>query len=127
MLLDLDHFKEVNDVLGHSVEDKLLKVVGERLSRVVRRQDTVARFGGNEFVFVLPKIKQAEHVAQLVRRILRVFDESFLVDSHRLNISSSIGIALFPENGVDMDTLVKDAGDRSPSGSRGGWQISLSQ
>lgn len=109
MLLDLDHFKEVNDVLGHSVGDKLLKVVGERLSRVVRRQDAIARFGGDEFVFVLPKIKQVEHVVQLVRRILRVFDESFLVDSHRLNISSSIGIALFPENGVDMDTLVKDA------------------
>ena len=94
MLLDLDHFKEVNDVLGHSVADKLLKVVGERLSRVVRRQDTVARFGGDEFVFVLPKIKQTEHVAQLVRTILRVFDGSFLVDSHRLTVVLSV--SLFP-------------------------------
>jgi len=109
MLLDLDHFKDVNDTLGHGVGDKLLKAVGGRLRGLLRETDTIARLGGDEFLLILPEMSQVKHAARFAERILRVFRESFVLDSHKLYVSTSIGIATYPSDGKDADTLVKNA------------------
>ena len=109
MLLDLDHFKDVNDTLGHSVGDSLLQVVGNRLTNLLRRSDTAARMGGDEFTLLLPEMSQGENVARVAQKILEAFRESFVFDGHEIHISTSIGIALYPDDGEDADTLMKNA------------------
>jgi diguanylate cyclase (GGDEF)-like protein/PAS domain S-box-containing protein len=109
MLLDLDHFKEVNDTLGHSVGDKLLQAVGERLTSLLRKGDTVARMGGDEFMLLLPGITRLENVARTARKILEAFRRPVEFDRHELCITTSIGIALYPDDGEDSDTLMKNA------------------
>jgi diguanylate cyclase (GGDEF)-like protein len=109
LMLDLDRFKAVNDSLGHGVGDQLLKAVGKRLVSTVRKSDTIARVGGDEFVVVLPQISQADEAAKLAQRILEVFREPFVCDSHRLHITTSIGVAVYPEHGEDIENLLKNA------------------
>ncbi len=109
MLLDLDHFKVINDTLGHSVGDQLLQVVGERLVSLLRKGDTVARMGGDEFMLLLPEIAQVEDAAEVAARILEAFREPSVFDGHELHITSSLGIALYPDDGEDEDTLMKNA------------------
>jgi diguanylate cyclase (GGDEF)-like protein len=111
MLLDLDHFKDVNDTLGHSVGDRLLQVVGKRLTSLVRKSDTVARMGGDEFVliFLFPGIREEEDTAKIARRLLEAFRRSFVFDDHEICITTSIGIAIYPDDGKDVDTLMRNA------------------
>ena len=109
MLIDLDRFKDVNDSLGHSMGDRLLKVVGDQLSHLLRREDTVARMGGDEFLLLLPEISGLEDADQVALRVLNIFRKSFAIDGHELNITASIGISIFPEHGHDADTLMKHA------------------
>ncbi len=109
MLLDLDHFKEVNDTLGHSVGDQLLRVVGERLTGLLRESDTVARMGGDEFMLLLPEVAGGEDAATAAEKILDSFREPFEFDDHELYVTTSIGIALYPDAGEDGDTLMKNA------------------
>ena len=109
LMLDLDRFKAINDTLGHSVGDQLLKAVGEQLAGIIRKSDTVARIGGDEFVLVLPQISQANDVTKLAQRILDVFREPFVFDGHRLDITTSIGIAIYPEDGKEIESLLKNA------------------
>jgi diguanylate cyclase (GGDEF)-like protein/PAS domain S-box-containing protein len=109
MLLDLDRFKDINDTLGHNVGDLLLQNVGGRLRAVLRKSDTVARMGGDEFLLLLPEIAWNEDVAKVARKILDAFREPFLLDSHELRITASIGVAIYPENGKDAGTLLKNA------------------
>lgn len=109
ILLDLDHFKDINDTLGHGVGDQLLQATGERLSNLLRKGDTVARMGGDEFMMILPEIAQVEDAASVAQKILEVIRLPFVFDGHELHISTSIGIALYPEDGKDGDTLVKNA------------------
>ncbi|MBW2039118.1 MAG: sensor domain-containing diguanylate cyclase [Deltaproteobacteria bacterium] len=109
MLLDLDRFKEVNDTLGHSAGDKLLQAVGDRLARLLRKSDTVARMGGDEFLLLLPEIVRMEYVAKIAQKILEAFREPFVLDDHKLHITTSIGIAIYPEDGEYTDTLMKNA------------------
>ncbi len=109
MLLDLDHFKDVNDTLGHSEGDKLLQAVGVRLISLLRKSDTVARMGGDEFTLLLPEIAQAEDATQVAPKILEAFREPFEFNGHELHITTSIGIALYPDDGEDADTLMKNA------------------
>jgi diguanylate cyclase (GGDEF)-like protein/PAS domain S-box-containing protein len=110
-LLDLDHFKDVNDTLGHTVGDKLLQVVGKRLKSLVRKSDTVARMGGDEFMLLLalPGIGGEEDVANIAQRILEAFRKPFVFNSHEIRITTSIGIAFYPDDGEDADTLMKNA------------------
>ncbi len=109
MLLDLDRFKDVNDTLGHSVGDVLLQAVSDRLSEILRKSDTVARMGGDEFLMLLPNIQTREDTDNVAAKILEVFDTPFRIDNHEIKVSTSIGIAVYPENGEDIDALVKNA------------------
>ena len=109
LFLDLDRFKKINDTLGHTVGDILLKQLSERLKHNLREADTVARLSGDEFAVLLPDIQHADDVLPITHKILRQFTEPFLIENHELFITTSIGIALFPDNGDDPDTLLKHA------------------
>ncbi|MBS1209261.1 MAG: hypothetical protein H6R19_1659 [Proteobacteria bacterium] len=109
LFLDLDRFKTINDSLGHLVGDHLLQAVAERLLHCVRDSDTICRQGGDEFIIVLPEIADTEVSARIAEKILRRLAEPFEVDTHVLGTSFSIGIAVFPHDGVDADTLMKNA------------------
>ena len=109
LMLDLDRFKAVNDSMGHGVGDKLLKAVGKRLQVTMRKSDTVARIGGDEFVLLLPQIPHVDEAAKFAERVLEVFREPFVLEGQRLNITTSIGIAVYPEGGKDIESLLKNA------------------
>jgi diguanylate cyclase (GGDEF)-like protein len=109
MFLDLDRFKIINDTLGHSIGDKLLQDVARRLTACLREGDTVARLGGDEFLVLLPRVDQVEDVAKMAERILEIFKTPFRLDNHELFISSSIGITLYPADGDNVQTLLKNA------------------
>jgi diguanylate cyclase (GGDEF)-like protein/PAS domain S-box-containing protein len=109
LFLDLDRFKLINDTLGHSVGDRLLKEVAGRLVRSVREQDTVSRHGGDEFIIILSNIGSAASAAHVAEAVLRAVEQEFVLDEHVLHISTSIGIAMYPADGTDNDTLLKHA------------------
>ena len=109
MFLDLDRFKFVNDTLGHTVGDLLLKEVAHRLSSNIREVDTVARMGGDEFIIIAGEIVSPKDAAAVAHKLLHALSDPFMLDNHELFISASIGISLYPEDGVDVETLVKNA------------------
>jgi diguanylate cyclase (GGDEF)-like protein/PAS domain S-box-containing protein len=108
MFLDLDHFKRVNDSLGHSVGDKLLCAFSDRISALVRRVDTLARLGGDEFILVMPGF-QASAAADVAGRLVEACSTPFLIDGHELNVTPSIGVSIYPQDGEDAETLLKHA------------------
>ena len=110
MFIDLDKFKPVNDTHGHQVGDLLLEQVANRLRECLRREsDTVARMGGDEFVVILQEIEAAEDAGLVAEKILQALNRPFDIADHIINISSSIGIAIFPEHGSDENLLLKSA------------------
>ncbi len=109
LFLDLDHFKHVNDSLGHPVGDALLQAVAQRLKQQLREEDTVARLGGDEFVIILEDLATAGDAEWVARKLLETFAEPFSVRGHDLAMGLSIGISLFPDNGEDVTSLVKHA------------------
>jgi diguanylate cyclase (GGDEF)-like protein/PAS domain S-box-containing protein len=109
LLLDLDRFKDINDTLGHTVGDQLLQAVGNRLPGLLRSSDTVARLGGDEFIILLPDIAQAHDGPSVARKILRAFQKPFSVNRRNVHVTPSIGIAIYPDNAEDSDTLMKNA------------------
>jgi diguanylate cyclase (GGDEF)-like protein/PAS domain S-box-containing protein len=108
-MLDLDNFKCVNDTLGHDAGDTLLKAVTERLCGIIRKNDTVARFGGDEFVVIFSDIDEIEIAIQIVQKIIDGFLEPFLIDTHQRIVTTSIGISIYPNDGIDEKTLMKNA------------------
>lgn len=108
LFLDMDHFKHINDSLGHHVGDGLLVEVAERLRQSVRESDVVARLGGDEFVVVLTDIA-ADTVATVAGKLLKNLAQPYVIDEHALHSTPSIGISLFPEDGADAETLMKNA------------------
>ena len=108
-ILDLDHFKEINDTLGHYSGDRLLRRVALRLKGTVRDSDTVARLGGDEFAIIFPALKKNEDVQIMVKKIMQTFKEPFMLDGMNLEMLASIGIAIFPDHGRDVDTLMQRA------------------
>ena len=109
MIMDLDHFKEINDTLGHHMGDLLLQEVSSRLRTALRDSDTVARLGGDEFGVLLPVVKHPEDAAAVAQQLLAHLREPFVLDGMRLEIDASIGIALYPTHGEDNETLQQRA------------------
>ena len=109
MLLDLDRFKHINDKLGHNVGDELLKCIGDRLINILRKGDTVARMGGDEFMLLLPELARMEDATRIAQKILTTVRKPCTIDGHDISITTSIGIAIFPGDGLDADTLMKNS------------------
>lgn len=109
LFLDLDRFKQINDTLGHTAGDRFLQAVAGRLEACLRRIDTVARQGGDEFVILLPGFQGAEAVTRVAQKLLAALAEPLALQGQILHSSGSIGIALYPEDGRDVDTLLKHA------------------
>ncbi len=109
LYLDLDGFKHINDSLGHSIGDKLLQSIAERLGNCVRTSDTVSRQGGDEFVVLLSEVENPEDAAIAARRILKAVAEPQSIEQHDLHITTSIGMSVYPDDGVDAETLIKNA------------------
>jgi diguanylate cyclase (GGDEF)-like protein len=109
LFIDLDRFKLVNDTLGHAIGDLLLQLVVERLTSCLRSGDLIARWGGDEFTLLLPKISAAEDASMIAQRILKSLNPGFNVEGHHIHITSSIGIAVYPQDGQDAETLIKNA------------------
>jgi diguanylate cyclase (GGDEF)-like protein/PAS domain S-box-containing protein len=109
LFLDLDGFKHINDSLGHPAGDKLLQSIAKRLVDCVRGSDTVSRQGGDEFVVLLSEVGQAENLTIAVRRMLKAVAEAHSIDHHDLHITCSIGVSVYPDDGLDAETLIKNA------------------
>ncbi|WP_157778340.1 EAL domain-containing protein [Massilia violaceinigra] len=109
MFIDIDHFKEVNDTLGHDTGDKLLREVAARLSACIRQADTVARLGGDEFTVILGELDDLDSVERIAHAMLAALAEPFAIKAETLYLSGSIGITLFPHDATDVDTLLKNA------------------
>jgi diguanylate cyclase (GGDEF)-like protein/PAS domain S-box-containing protein len=109
LFLDLDRFKDINDSLGHAVGDLFLQEVAERLKRFAREQDTVSRLAGDEFLIMLTHINDISDAAVAAERLMDAMTTGFVVQGHALNVSCSIGISMFPEQGADCETLIKNA------------------
>ena len=109
LFLDLDHFKVINDSLGHSVGDALLKQVAKRLRHAVREGDTVARVGGDEFTIVLQEIGRPDEAAAVAKKVIRTVADPIEVNGHKLYVTTSIGVTVYPRDGEDAETLLKNA------------------
>ena len=107
--IDLDRFKIINDTLGHSCGDQLLKAVADRLKNLLRETDTLARMGGDEFMYILPEVESSEDVNNIAEKILDSIRKPFLLDGQLQSITGSCGIAIYPIDGKDAETLMKNA------------------
>ncbi|QAU32987.1 bifunctional diguanylate cyclase/phosphodiesterase [Janthinobacterium sp. 17J80-10] len=109
MFVDLDNFKHINDSLGHHVGDRLLRQSAGRLQACVREGHTVARFGGDEFLIVIPAIDKTEYAELVAQRIIKAFGQPFHLDGHEIFISASLGLAVYPDDGCDAESLLRHA------------------
>jgi diguanylate cyclase (GGDEF)-like protein/PAS domain S-box-containing protein len=109
LFLDLDGFKHINDSLGHPIGDKLLQSVAKRLVDCGRSSDTVSRQGGDEFVVLLSEVEQSDDAAITARRMLQAVAEPHSIDQHDLHVTASIGLSIYPDDGLDAETLIKNA------------------
>jgi len=107
MSLDLDNFKSINDTFGHDAGDQVLKVISTRLVRILRASDTFARVGGDEFISVMMETDHIEGATAIAQKILDSFTEPLSIAGHQLHLSTSIGLAIYPEDGEDLETLTK--------------------
>ena len=107
--IDIDGFKNVNDTLGHPVGDKLLQNIALILNSSTRQSDTVSRLGGDEFAIILENVKNIDEITPMIDKILKLLKKNITIDKQPINISGSIGISIYPDNGNDIDTLVKCA------------------
>ncbi len=106
LFLDLDAFKPVNDRLGHRAGDKLLSIIAERLRSSIRRQDTVARFGGDEFAILLGDLADRALASSLAAKVLEAITQPFALEGKTINVGASIGVSIFPDDGDDTKTLL---------------------
>lgn len=109
MFVDLDHFKKINDTLGHNTGDTILVEAAERLKHCTREEDTVARMGGDEFILLFPDIESVEEVTKVAQRIVEAFSNPFVVGTEKMFVTASIGISVFPDDGEDAETIIKNA------------------
>ncbi|MFN3398430.1 MAG: putative bifunctional diguanylate cyclase/phosphodiesterase [Sulfurimicrobium sp.] len=109
LYVDLDNFRAINDSLGHNVGDQLLQIVAQRLGGCIRSGDTVARMGGDDFVLILAQVAHEEDVSRVTRKVLTAITEPVMIESQPLTVTCSIGVSLFPRDGEDAATLLKNA------------------
>lgn len=122
LFLDLDGFKHINDSLGHLIGDKLLQSVAGRLQQHVRIPDTVSRQGGDEFVLLLQEVERPEGAAITARRVLQAISQAHSIDQHDLCVTASIGVSMYPDDGLDAETLLKNADTAMYQAKEGGRQ-----
>ena len=126
MFLDLDHFKDINDTLGHSAGDKLLQDVARRLQGCVRAEDTLARLGGDEFTIIMNEVRQQKDSAAVAEKIIDVLASPFVLEGEEVFVTTSIGIAGYPSCGSDPETLIRHADTalyRAKSEGRGNYRF----
>jgi diguanylate cyclase (GGDEF)-like protein/PAS domain S-box-containing protein len=126
MFIDLDRFKTINDTLGHGAGDLLLRITAERFSGAIREEDTVARLGGDEFLILLPGVADVESAARVAQKILATFSAPFSIADQELHATTSIGISIFPGDGDDPETLIRNADTalyRAKEGGRNRYQL----
>lgn len=111
VFIDLDHFKPINDNYGHDVGDRVLQQVAKRLQDCVRATDTVGRIGGDEFVVLLAELNDSDFATVLAEKLRNALHPRFMASRHELHVSCSVGVAIYPEDGTDMVTLMKNADD----------------
>jgi diguanylate cyclase (GGDEF)-like protein len=109
LFLDLNRFKAINDEFGHENANEILQAVAERLHSCIRAADTVGRYAGDEFVLILPDLKDADELARVLRRIRNAFCRPFALGEEELLLTSSIGVAFYPEDGEDASSLLRHA------------------
>jgi diguanylate cyclase (GGDEF)-like protein len=109
MFVDLDRFKHINDTLGHGVGDAMIRTCGERLRAALRADDVVARFGGDEFVLLIENLSETADAERVAEKALACCAEPFQVEGHELHVSASIGVSIYPDDGIDAETLLKHA------------------
>jgi len=109
IFVDLDRFKHINDTLGHGAGDEMIKICGERLTALLREDDVVARFGGDEFVLLLENLSSANDAAVLAEKVLACCAEPFVIAGRELHVSASVGVSVYPDNGGDAEALLKNA------------------
>ena len=107
--MDIDRFKVINDTYGHDVGDKLILYVGNKISETLRKSDTIARFGGDEFLLLLPDIKDRDDIEKIVKKIFDVFQKKVLIESKKISVTLSMGISIFPADGENTSSLLKAA------------------
>jgi len=122
LFLDLDGFKHINDSLGHPIGDKLLQSVAKRLVECVRSSDTVSRQGGDEFVVLLSEVELSEDAAITARRMLQAVAQAHPIDQHNLHVTTSIGVSVYPDDGPNAETLIKNADIAMYQAKEGGRQ-----
>lgn len=120
IFVDLDNFKIINDALGHSIGDSLLKMVAARFTLLLRSTDTLARLGGDEFVIILPDLENIDSIPSFLERILENISQPYIIDQHEVNITCSLGFSVYPENGKDTETLLKNADNAMYQAKEGG-------
>ena len=109
LFMDLDHFKEINDSLGHDLGDELLIMVAEKLEDLVRKSDTVSRLGGDEFTMIIDGVNKSDYIVDITQKILQTMSQPFKLKNYEIVTSFSIGIAVYPEDGTRAETLLKNA------------------
>jgi len=109
MALDIDYFKNINDTLGHAAGDEVLKDFSGKLVRILREVVTVIRSGGDEFVIMMTDVVQPEHIDIVAQRVLEAIRKPFMFHDHEIRITASIGISSYPEDGEDIEMLLKHA------------------
>jgi len=109
MYLDLDHFKQINDTFGHAVGDRLLQSAAKRLQACIRLSDTVSRHGGDEFVVLLAEVEEVQDAALTAEKLIKCMEEPHLIAGHRLHVTLSVGISLYPDDAKDVEALVRNA------------------
>jgi diguanylate cyclase (GGDEF)-like protein len=126
LFVDLDHFKDINDSLGHGAGDELLRCVAGRLASIVRKNDVVARLGGDEFVILQSDVRRPKDIMVLAERVIECFRAPFLLGGQQVRVSASVGIARSPRNGEDRETLLRNADTalyRAKASGRNSWRF----
>jgi len=109
IILDIDKFKKINDNYGHGIGDQLILYVGKKIESLLRKSDTIARFGGDEFLLLLPEIKDEQDAEKIAEKIFNTFQEKFMLGEKKLRVTVSMGIAIYPEHGENISTILKNA------------------